>query len=71
MTLAGVGIVVGVTGAMLASSALVTMLYGVSRVDALTYASVITLLVAVTAIACVLPAWRAARVQPSVALQAE
>ncbi|MBI2681188.1 MAG: ABC transporter permease [Candidatus Solibacter usitatus] len=71
MTLAGVGIVIGLTGAAVATQALVTLLFGVSRLDPVTYLGVIALLAGVAGIACWVPAWRAARVDPAVTLRAE
>src|SRR5215469_15888427 len=71
MTMAGVGLVIGFGGAVAASNALVTMLFGVSALDTATYAGVIVLLALVSAIACFAPAWRAARVDPSITLRAE
>jgi putative ABC transport system permease protein len=71
MTLAGLGIVIGVAAATMASSALVTLLFGVSRLDAFTYLGAATLLAGVSAIACALPGWRAAKIRPSIALISE
>jgi len=71
MTLAGLGIVIGVVGGVIASSALVTLLFGVSRVDSTTYLGVVALLACVSAVACTLPAWRATRIRPSIALSSE
>jgi putative ABC transport system permease protein len=71
MTLTGLGIAVGMAGAMVASQALVTLLFGISRLDSTTYLGVVVLLVLVSAIACALPAWRAARIPPSLALRSE
>jgi putative ABC transport system permease protein len=71
MTLAGLGIVVGIAVATIATRALVTLLFGVSRLDSTTYLAVVALLASVSAIACAMPAWRAARVRPSIALTAE
>ena len=71
LALAGVGIVFGAIGAMIASRALVTLLFGVSRLDSTTYIGVIALLVGVSAIASAVPAWTAARVSPSIALKSE
>jgi putative ABC transport system permease protein len=71
MTLTGLGIVIGMAGAMVASQALVTLLFGISRLDSTTYLGVIGLLTGVSAIACGMPAWRAARVPPSLALRSE
>jgi putative ABC transport system permease protein len=71
MTLAGFGIAIGVLGGVLASQALVTLLFGVSRLDSITYLGVIALLAGVSAVACTLPAWRATRISPSIALSSE
>jgi putative ABC transport system permease protein len=71
MTLAGLGVAIGLGGAAAASSALVTLLFGVSRLDAITYVGVIALLAGVSAIACSVPALRAARVDPLIALRVE
>ena len=71
MTLTATGIVLGLLGAAAASRALITLLFGISRLDPATYFSVVGLLLGVAAVACGVPAWRAARVEPSVALRAE
>jgi len=65
----GVGIAIGLAGALAASRAVRGMLYGVGATDPVTYAAVVALLVAVTVAACLLPAWRAARVSPLAALR--
>jgi putative ABC transport system permease protein len=71
MTLTVLGAVIGLMGAIAASEAIVTLLFGVSRLDPVTYVSVIALLLGVSAAACWVPAWRAARVDPAVTLRAE
>ena len=71
MGLTGAGMVLGLGGAVAASGALATLLFGVTRFDPATYASVAVLLFGVSAVACWLPAWRAARVDPTVTLRAE
>jgi putative ABC transport system permease protein len=71
MTLTGLGVVIGLTGAIAATQAIVTLLFGISRLDPITYLGVIALLVGVSVIACWVPAWRAARVDPSITLRAE
>jgi ABC-type antimicrobial peptide transport system permease subunit len=71
MTLTGLGTAIGLTGAVAASEALVTLLFGVSRFDPATYAAVVALLLIVAAGASAIPAWRAARVDPAVTLRAE
>jgi putative ABC transport system permease protein len=71
MTLTALGVALGLAGAAAATQAIVTMLFGVSRLDPVTYVGVIALLVLVSAIACAIPAWRAARVDPTSTLRAE
>jgi ABC-type lipoprotein release transport system permease subunit len=63
--------VIGLTGAVAASRALVTLLFGVTNLDPVTYVGVSVLLLAVSAVACWVPAWRAARVDPAITLRAE
>ncbi|HEX4232582.1 MAG TPA: ABC transporter permease [Bryobacteraceae bacterium] len=71
MKIAGLGIVIGLGAAAAATQGIASLLFGVSRLDAITYLGVIALLAAVSLIACWVPAWRAARVDPSVTLRAE
>jgi ABC-type antimicrobial peptide transport system permease subunit len=71
LTMAAIGVVFGLAGALAASRALTTLLFGVSRVDPLTYIAVIVTLGVVAAAACWLPAWRASRVDPSTTLRAQ
>jgi ABC-type antimicrobial peptide transport system permease subunit len=71
MTLTGLGVAIGLSGAVASSHALVTLLFGVSRLDPVTYGGVVALLLGVSGIACWIPAWRAARVDPSITLRAE
>jgi putative ABC transport system permease protein len=71
MMLTGLGVAIGLGGAVAASRALITLLFGISRLDPITYVGVAALLAGVSAIACWIPAWRAARVDPSITLRAE
>lgn len=71
MSLTAVGIVIGLALAILASRFLETMLFGVSRLDAVTYVSVVVLLALTSAIACWMPAWRASRLDPNAILRAD
>jgi putative ABC transport system permease protein len=71
MMLTAIGVLIGLLGAVAASRIVVSLLYGVSRFDLVTYISVIALLAGVSGIACWLPAWRAAQVDPSITLRAE
>src|SRR6266851_4932743 len=66
-----VGITLGLAGALAASHAVRGLLYGVGATDPATLAAVISLLLVVTIVACLLPAWRAARVSPLVALRGD
>jgi len=71
MALAGLGIAVGLGLALAASRLVASLLYGVGATDAATYAAVAALLAALALLACWLPARRATRVDPMVALRAE
>jgi putative ABC transport system permease protein len=66
-----IGVVLGLAIALVASRALVSMLYGVQRWDPLTFAGTALLLGVVALLATWLPARRATRVDPIVALRAE
>src|SRR5262249_41909404 len=63
------GIIVGLTIAGFSARAIGSLLFRTSVLDWVTYASVIVLLTIVSAVACCLPALRAARVDPSVTLR--
>jgi ABC-type antimicrobial peptide transport system permease subunit len=71
MVLAAIGTVIGIGASVLATRAITTLLFGVSRLDPLTYLGVTTLLLGVSAVACWAPAWRASRVDPAVTLRGE
>jgi predicted permease len=66
---AGIGIVLGLAGAWQLSRVMTTMLFGVSTHDVAVYASVTALLLVVAMAACYIPARRATRVDPMVALR--
>ncbi len=71
LKLVALGVVIGLAGAFAFTRVLQTQLFGVTAHDPLTFAGNAALLVAVAAIACLLPAWRATRVDPMTALRAE
>jgi predicted permease len=66
-----VGLAVGLAGALALTRLMATLLYGVTPFDALTFASAGGLLLVVATAACLLPAYRATRVNPVRALRAE
>jgi ABC-type antimicrobial peptide transport system permease subunit len=69
--LAGIGMIGGVVTALAVRRLLSTLLFGVGAADPLTYASVAILLTLVALAACYIPARRAMRVDPIVALRYE
>jgi putative ABC transport system permease protein len=71
LVLVGLGIGLGLAAAAGLTRFIASSLYGLSANDAATYGSVSLLLIAVAVVACLLPARRAARIDPAVALRAE
>lgn len=65
------GLLLGLAGAMAAARTIRSLLYGVRPLDAGVFVAVAISLLAVAAIACLLPAWRASRVDPITALRYE
>ncbi len=65
------GLAIGMTTAVFAARLIRTQLYGVTSTDPLTYAAIAGLLIVVAIAATLLPARRAARVNPVVALRAD
>jgi putative ABC transport system permease protein len=71
VSLATVGLAVGLAAALAATRLLSSLLYGVRPTDAITFAAVSLILMVVALIASYLPARRAMRVDPMVALRYE
>jgi predicted permease len=69
LTTAGVGLALGLAGALAAAGVMESRLFGVTGRDAGVYAAVATLLLLVAIAACYIPARRATRVEPIMALR--
>ena len=71
MSLALIGVALGLVGAFALTRVMAGILFGVTTTDALTYISVSAGLIAVALLACYMPARRAAKIEPLVALRYE
>jgi len=65
------GVILGMLGAAWATQFLRTLLFGVSPSDPAAFVTVPVLLLSVAIAACAIPAWRATRVDPAIALRSE
>lgn len=71
MTLVGLGIGLGLAVALILTRLMKSLLYGVAAADPLTFVGIAALLALVAFLACYLPAQRATKVDPLIALRAE
>jgi ABC-type antimicrobial peptide transport system permease subunit len=69
--LAAIGVAIGIGAAFLLTQWLRTLLYGVSATDPITFVAVALLLLLTAMFACWIPARRASRVDPMIALRSE
>jgi ABC-type antimicrobial peptide transport system permease subunit len=65
------GLLLGLLAAALGTAALRSMLYGVRALDPGTFAGATAVLLFSAAAACLVPAWRAARIDPALTLRAD
>jgi len=71
LMLAGIGLVLGLAGALALTRTMRTLVYQVSTVDPATFAVIAAVAATVSLAACLIPAWRAVRVDPILALRAD
>ena len=64
-----VGLIAGVAGAIAVARLIQSLLFNVTALDPMVYTAVVLLFSAVAAMACLIPSWRASRIDPVVALQ--
>jgi predicted permease len=71
LILAGIGALIGLGGAYVIGRVMQSTLYGVGAMDVRAFGTVALVLLATAMVACLLPAWRASRIDPLVALRYE
>jgi putative ABC transport system permease protein len=71
LALTGVGLIIGILAAAGTAHFMSSLLYGIGAIDPISYIVGCGLLLAVAALACFIPAYRATRVDPLVALRYE
>jgi len=66
-----IGLAIGLAGSLLLTRAMSSMLFGITAADPVTFGAVVLLLITAALLACYIPARRAAKVDPMVALRYE
>jgi predicted permease len=69
LVLASIGVVVGLGSAFVLNRLIAALLFGVQPTDVPTVAGVAATMIVVAAVACLLPAWRASRLDPNAVLR--
>jgi ABC-type antimicrobial peptide transport system permease subunit len=71
MRLVLIGVAAGTAAALAVTRVMKNLLYGISATDPLTFSAVALVLISIALVACLVPACRAARVDPMEALRCE
>jgi putative ABC transport system permease protein len=71
LRLGAAGTVAGLAAALVGGRLMQRFLYGIAPIDLVSFAAVPLIVAAVTLVACLVPAWRAMRIDPLVALRSE
>jgi ABC-type antimicrobial peptide transport system permease subunit len=71
LTLMGIGVAIGTVGALALARVVAGLLYRIRPTDGVTFAGAALLLAVLAVIASLVPAWRATRVDPLIALRTE
>jgi len=66
-----IGSVIGLVGAFIVTRSLSGLLFEISPLDPFSYSAAVALLALISICACLVPAWRASRVDPIIAMQSE
>ena len=69
--LTAIGSLIGLAGAFIVTRSLSALLFEISPLDPLSYSVALALLAIISVCACLVPAWRASRVDPIIAMQSE